>query len=387
MTGSLWKNRLDALASHHLVRKMRVVDGPVGPVVNTPEGSKLGFCSNDYLGLANDPALKKAIADAALKWGAGAGASRLVSGNTSAHEQLQKMLANYMETEDAVVFPSGYQANVGGLTALTEKGDVIFSDELVHASLIDGCRLSQAEIKIYRHRDTEHLNRLLTKETGPGIKLVVTDAVFSMDGDLAPLEEIAKVADRHGALVYVDEAHSLGVMGPQGRGLTTQLGLSGRIAVRIGTFGKAFGVCGACVACSGIAGSLLRSRARSLLYTTASPAHLVEAIRVSVDLVRNGDKQRKALRDNIALFKKLAREKELPLVESDTPIQPVMIGETARVMAISDALWQQGLFVQGIRPPTVPEGTSRLRVTLTAAHEQAHITELAVALAAALKDK
>ncbi|MCP4198552.1 MAG: 8-amino-7-oxononanoate synthase [Proteobacteria bacterium] len=387
MTRSPWKNRLDSLASHHLVRKMRVVDGPVGPVVNTPEGRKLGFCSNDYLGLANDPALKKAMADAALKWGAGAGASRLVSGNTSAHERLQKILASYLKTEDAVVFPSGYQANVGALTALTQKGDVIFSDELSHASLIDGCRLSGAEVKIYRHRDTKHLNQLLTKETGPGLRLIVTDAVFSMDGNLAPLEEISEIAARHRAQVYVDEAHSLGVIGPQGRGLTIQLGLADHIAVRIGAFGKAFGVCGACVACSHVAGALLRSRARSLLYTTASPAHLVEAISVSVDLVKDGDRRRKALRDNIALFKMLAREQELPLFESETAIQPVLVGETARVMAISDTLWEQGLFVQGIRPPTVPEGTSRFRVTLTAAHERAHITRLAAALAAALKDK
>ncbi len=387
MTHSLWKNRLDSLTAHHLVRKMRVVDGPVGPVVKTPEGEKLGFCSNDYLGLANDPVLKKTMADGALKWGAGAGASRLVSGNTSAHEQLQKELADYMETEDAVVFPSGYQANVGALTALTEKGDVIFSDELVHASLIDGCRLSGAAIKIYRHRDTEHLSQLLKEETTAGVKLIVTDAVFSMDGDLAPLDEIARIASQHQAMVYVDEAHSLGVMGEQGRGLASELGLSDQIAVRIGTFGKAFGVCGACVACSLVAGALIRSRARSLLYTTASPAHLAQAISASIDLVKNGDARRKTLHDNIALFKKLIRERDLPLVESDTAIQPVLVGKADRVMAISEALWEQGLFVQGIRPPTVPEGTSRLRVTLTAAHEPDHITKLAVALATALNGK
>jgi 8-amino-7-oxononanoate synthase len=387
MNRTHWQNRLDSLAANHLLRKMRVVDGPVGPALKTPDGEKLGFCSNDYLGLANDPVLKGAIADAALKWGAGAGASRLVSGNTSAHEQLEKELADYMETEDAVVFPSGYQANVGALTALTENEDVIFSDELGHASLIDGCRLSGATVKIYRHCDTEHLKQLLTEETTSGLKLVVTDAVFSMDGDLAPLGEIAKVAGHHHALVYVDEAHSLGVMGPQGRGLASKLGLSDRIAVRIGTFGKAFGVCGACVACSRIAGTLLRSRARSLLYTTASPAHLAEAIRVSIDLVKKGDERRKTLQDNIALFKKLAGEHGLPLFESVTAIQPIMVGEAARVMEISEALWEQGLFVQGIRPPTVPEGTSRLRVTLTAAHEQAQVTKLVMALATALKGK
>jgi 8-amino-7-oxononanoate synthase len=380
MERDVWKSRLEELASKNLERRMRIVDGPVGPVVSTKDGEKLNFCSNDYLGLANHTEIKRVMSGAALKWGVGSASSRLVSGNTSAHERLEEEMAEYLGTEDAVVFPSGYQANVGALVALTEPGDEIFSDALVHASIVDGSRLSKAGVNIFRHRDVAHLSELLKTNDRDGLELVVTDAVFSMDGDIAPLSEIVGIAEQHDARIYLDEAHSLGVLGPGGRGLAAEFRLSDRISVRVGTFGKAFGISGAFAACGSGAAGLIRSKARSLLYTTAAPVALIEAILTSLEIVRNADDLRSALKANIEYFKNLATERNLPILDSSTAIQPVMAGSADKVMAVSSELWKLGVFVQGMRPPTVPEGTSRLRVTLTAAHEKEHIEKLIVAL-------
>jgi 8-amino-7-oxononanoate synthase len=356
-------------------------------VVDTDDGPKLVFCSNDYLGLAGDPRVTEAMTRAVQKWGAGAASSRLVSGNTAAHERLQSEMARFAGTQEAVVFPSGYQANVGAITALTGTGDVIFSDEMVHASLIDGIRLSRASTKIFRHRDVDQLKTLLAETPNAPVKLIVTDAVFSMDGDLAPLEGIVDAAETVGALVYVDEAHGVGVLGPAGRGLTAKLGLTDRVAVQILTFGKALGVSGACVAGSRHMAGLVRSGARSLLYTTAQPAALMEAVRVALGIVEAGDDLRAALRGNIALFKKLAGRAGLPLIDSATPVQPVLIGENARALEVSEKLWERGFFVQAIRPPTVPEGTARLRVTLTATHEPDHIERLVEELGTVINEE
>lgn len=380
MSRPIWQERLQALRDKSFERRPRVVTGPMGPLVSTPDGDKLSFCSNDYLGLASHGGIARRLADAALAWGGGQAASRLVCGNTAAHERLEQALAGYMDAEDAVLFPSGYQANVGALTALTERGDAVFTDALVHASIVDGCRLSRAEVRVFRHRDAGHLAEQLRAAAGARLKLVVTDAVFSMDGDLAPLEEICRIATAEGAFVYLDEAHSLGVLGPDGKGLAAALHLSDRVAVRIGTLGKSFGLSGAFVAVDRDAAGLLRSRARSLLYTTAAPAALAEAALESLELVRNAHDRRARLKANIALFTRRAAEAGLPLLPSDTPIQPVPIGGADRAMAVSDALWQRGFFVQGMRPPTVAEGTSRLRVTLTAAHGEDQIEALVRAL-------
>jgi len=383
MSSSPWHDRIQRLAEQDLERGLLDTDGPVGPEVQTPEGRKLLFCSNDYLGLAADPRIVEALKRGADRWGAGAGASRLVSGNTTAHSELERRLAEFAGAPRAVLFASGYQANVGALTTLTAEGDAIFSDELTHASLIDGCRLSRARTHVYRHRDADHLDRLLRDNPAPGIRLIVTDAVFSMDGDMAPLAEISRVAARHGALVYLDEAHALGVLGPGGRGLAAELQLSAGVAVRMGTLGKAFGVAGAFVACDEPAGRLLTSRARSLLYTTAAPAPLAEACLAALGLVEAADERRDKLRANVALFRELAREAELPLLESTTPIQPVIVGDPGRTVAITRRLWELGLFVTAFRPPTVAPGTSRLRVTLTAAHAPGQIERLVAGLSEA----
>ena len=386
MSVSPWHERFNTLVDQGLDREMRVITSPVGPSVETPDGPKLLFCSNDYLGLAADPRIGDAVARSAKKWGSGTAASRLISGNTSSHAELEKRLARFMGTQAAVLFPTGFQANVGALPALVGEGDVIFSDELNHASLIDGSRLSDASVRIYRHADARHLEPLLQEEPpGTGIRLVVTDAIFSMDGDLTPIEDICSVADRHGAQIYLDEAHSLGVIGPGGRGLAAQKGLANRTAVRIGTMGKAFGVAGAFAACDSDAAGILVSRARSLLYTTGPPVPIVEALIESLEIVEGADDLRARLASNISFFKDLAHEAEVSLIPSDTPIQPVPIGPSDRAMAVSASLWDMGFFVQGIRPPTVRAGTSRLRVTLSAAHTRRQIEDLVGALADALE--
>lgn len=385
MSVSPWQERFNMLVDQGLDRRMRIIASPVGPSVETPDGPKLLFCSNDYLGLAADPRLGDALARSAKKWGSGTAASRLISGNTSSHLELERRLALFMGTQAAVLFPSGFQANVGALPALVGEGDVIFSDELCHASLIDGSRLSHASVRIFRHADARHLEHLLEEEPPTaGIRLVVTDAVFSMGGDLSPIEDICSVADRHGARIYLDEAHSLGVIGTGGRGLAEDKGLADRTAIRIGTLGKAFGVAGAFVACDSDAAGILVSRARSLLYTTGPPVPLVEALIESLKIVEGANDLRTRLAANISLFKDLAHEAGVSLTPSDTPIQPVPIGPADRAMAVSASLWNMGFFVSGIRPPTVAAGTSRLRVTLCASHTRQQIENFVGALATAL---
>jgi 8-amino-7-oxononanoate synthase len=386
MIPSPWHSRIQRLAERDLERAIYETDGPVGPEVQTPDGPKLLFCSNDYLGLAADPRVVEALKSGADRWGAGAGASRLVSGTTSAHSELERRLAAFVGAPRAVAFASGYQANVGALTTLTAEGDAIFSDELTHASLIDGCRLSRATTHVYRHRDVDHLDQLLRDHPTPGLKLIVTDALFSMDGDLAPLVEIARVAARHGAEIYLDEAHALGVLGPGGRGLAAELDLTGSVAIRMGTLGKALGVSGAFVACDEPAGRLLTSRARSLLYTTAAPAPLAEACLTALSLVEAADARRRALRENVARFRELAAERNLPLLDSETAIQPVLVGDAGRTVQIARRLWELGLFVTAFRPPTVADGSSRLRVTLSAAHEPEQIERLTDGLATAFSE-
>lgn len=365
---------------------MREVNGPVGPEIETVDGSKLLFCSNDYLGLASDPRITEALTRGVTRWGAGAAASRLVTGNTAAHAELERQLAVYLGTQRAVLFSSGYQANVGAISTLVGTGDVIFSDALVHASIVDGCRLSRAKTYVYNHRDISHLDGLLRDHPSPGIRLIVTDALFSMDGDTAPLNEIVAVAARHDALVYLDEAHSLGVFGPGGRGLAAEHELAQGIAIRMGTLGKAFGLSGAFVACDESAARLLVSRARSLLYSTAAPAALAEAGLTALSLVEAADKRRALLRTNIELFRTRAADTDLPVVESSTAIQPVMVGEVRKTVSISQRLWDLGFVVTGFRPPTVPEGSSRLRVTLSAAHDRSHIERLVAGLMRAFSE-
>ena len=366
---------------------MRAMGGPAGAMVSTGGGVRRVFCSNDYLGLADHPAIKDAMTSALETWGNGAGASRLVSGNFEIHDAVERASARFIESTDAVYFVSGYQANVGALSALTDRGDLILSDELVHASLIDGARLSRADVKVFKHSDIDHLRALLEAADGHRLKLIVTDAVFSMDGDTARLPEIVDLARTYNAAVYLDEAHAIGIMGEQGRGLAASLGLSRHIDIKIATFSKALGVSGAFVAAheASIA-RLIRSSARSLLFTTAPPPALAGAILESLEITAAADRERARLHANIRAFKDEAAARSLPLRPSDTPIQPIMTGSNARTMAVSKQLYDDGFFIQGIRPPTVPTGQGRLRVTLSAKHDIGDVRALAEAIARALDE-
>ncbi|MBN2530602.1 MAG: 8-amino-7-oxononanoate synthase [Deltaproteobacteria bacterium] len=369
-----WKNRLTQLEQAHLKRTLRVTG--VGPKLYTSNGEKLIFCSNDYLGLANSAEIANEIIDE-LSNGVGAGASRLVSGNFPWHERLEESFSQFVGRPASVLFPSGYQANVGAISALTSEDDIIFSDRLCHASIIDGCRLSKATVEIFDHNNMDHLNRLLAQHNAcKGGKLIVTEGIFSMDGDMPPLEDICVLAETHNAAIYLDEAHSLGILGPEGRGLAASLGVQNKIDILVGTFGKAIGVSGACVACSFDAAGLLKSTARSLMYTTAPAPALSRAICKSLILISAANALRDSLYQNIELFKSLAATAGIRLIPSDSPIQPVLIGDAKKTMHISEELWKRGIFIQGIRPPTVASGTERLRITISAMHTPTQIQRL-----------
>ncbi len=381
---TIWASRLAAVEQAGQLRTLRQLDTN-GAEALSPDGPKTVFCANDYLGLAGHPRLVEAVHSALDTRGVGAGASRLVSGNSSLHAALEEAFAGFVGFPESVLFSSGYQANVGTISALTAPGDIIFSDERCHASIIDGCRLSRARVEIFAHNDTTHLqNLLLAHGDAQGLRLIVTEGIFSMDGDTPPLSDICDLAEKYGAAVYLDEAHSIGVLGPGGRGLAASLGLTDRIDVLIGTFGKALGVSGAGAACQPDAARLLKSTARSLLYSTAAPPLLCAAAIAAIKLVRDADPQRDILFRHIARFRRGAREAGLPICDSDTPIQPLLIGDSGRTMEISSRLWDRGFFVQGIRPPTVAPGTARLRITLCAHHTDAQIDGLIRALTEAV---
>ncbi len=388
----IWKHRLTTLRENHLERTFKCALGPAGPKVRfqdgdpTRGGEKHVFCSNDYLGLAAHPEVRQAYIDGADAFGVGSSASRLVCGNALPHEELEEKTARFVGKEAAVSFASGYQTNVGALSSLLAQDDAIFSDELVHASLIDGARLSKAQVHIYRHADVSHLDGLLTENPNAGIRMIVTDSVFSMDGDVAPLKDIVAIAQKHRAAIYLDEAHALGALGPDGAGLAAALGLIDRIDVLVGTYSKAFGVSGGFAATDAAAAGLLRSRARSFLFSTGQPPAAAAAILKSMDLIQEGDLLRQKLESNIETFRKSALSHRLPIRDSHTAIQPVMTHTNSRTVLVSEHLWRQGFFVQGIRPPTVPEGTARLRVTLSALHEAADIEQLTEAIRLALEE-
>jgi 8-amino-7-oxononanoate synthase len=380
-----WQNRLMRLCEKRLDRTMRTATSKVGPKVDIGAETKYLFCTNDYLGLAYHPDIISAIQDAAERWGTGAGASRLVSGNFEIHDVLECAAARYVHAEAAVLFVSGYQANVGALSALTGKGDAIFSDELVHASLIDGARLSRADVYVFRHGDMGHLSRLLSRADPHQLKLIVTDAIFSMDGDTAKLPDITTLARKHNAAIYLDEAHALGVVGPKGRGLAAAYGLSDEIDIRIATFSKALGVSGAFVAASATVAALIRSSARSLLFTTAPSPVIAAAALKSLGIAEKAAELREKLNRNIEFFKAAAESAKLPLLDSKTAIQPIITGDNFRTMAVSERLFDAGFWVQGIRPPTVPPGKGRLRVTLSAKQDEACIEALVSAIQNALR--
>lgn len=373
MAGNFIQDELDALKRQGLYRKLRRVEGEQGATLRLDGREVLNFSSNNYLGLANHPALKKAAKEAIDRYGVGAVASRLISGNMTLHEELEEKIARLKGTEAALVFNSGFQANVGILPALAGEGDVVFSDALNHASLIDGCRLSRAKTVVYPHCDLARLEDELKRAPAAGRKLIVTETLFSMDGDEAPLAEIVELAERHGALIMVDEAHATGVMGPNGAGVVAKLGLGDRILVQMGTLGKALGGFGAYVAGSGALRELLINRCRSFIFTTSLPPPVLAAAIAAVDLLYQEPQRRLALWHNIRALRDGLKRLGFCLGQSESQILPLVIGDSHKCMTFSERLLEKGVFAQGIRPPTVPEGTSRLRITLMATHTHEHL--------------
>lgn len=375
---------LEALRAAGTYRAPKTAEGPIGPEVTVAGQRVLLFASNDYLGLANDPRVKAGAIAAVERYGAGAGASRLVSGDLTLHRELESRLAAFKRTEDAILFGSGYLANVGAISALVGPGDVVYSDELNHASIIDGCRLSRATIRVYRHRDASQLETLLAEDAGKyRRRLIVTDAVFSMDGDLAPLPDLVLLAERHGAMLMVDEAHATGVLGPRGAGAVELFGLEGRVPIVMGTLSKALGSVGGFVAGPRALVDFLRNRARGFVFTTALPPAAAGAALAALDLVEREPWRRSRTLD---LARRLARGLEalgFQVLPTESAVVPVIVGAATDAVALAEALLRRGVFCPAIRPPTVPEDQSRLRLTPMATHTDEHVERALAAFAAA----
>lgn len=372
-------------AQAELYRRRVVLEGPQGiePVI---DGRRyLSFCSNDYLGLANHPEVVTAFQRAAEAYGVGSGASHLVTGHSRPHHALEEELAHFTGRQRALLFSTGYMANLGIAAALTGRGDTIYEDRLNHASLVDAALLSRARLRRYHHRDVLALEGML-QSSGEARKLVLTDGVFSMDGDMAPLPTLATVTSAHGAWLVVDDAHGLGVLGATGGGTLEAQALGpAQVPILMGTLGKAFGTFGAFVAGSETLIETLIQQARSYVYTTALPPAIAQATRASLSLVQRESWRRERLSDLVRRLREASRELGLPLLDSVTPIQPLLLGDAHRTLKVAQALRQRGIFVTPIRPPTVPEGTARLRITLSAAHEPKHLERLVTALAETVK--
>lgn len=379
--------QLETLDQHNLIRQRRTVDSPCGPRVQVDGRELLAFCSNDYLSLANHPAIKQALQEGVARYGAGSGASHLISGHGRAHVQLEERLAAFvgahLEAPRALTFCTGYMANLAIITGLTaaDPDAAIFSESLNHASLIDGARLSRKRVQIYPHADLAALSQLLA-DSNAATKVVVTDSVFSMDGDLAPLPELLALCEQHGAWLVVDDAHGFGTLGARGHGALEHFDLRSPYLVYMGTLGKAAGVAGAFVAAHETVIETLIQKARPYIFTTATPPALAHALLTSLALLEGdeGVARRAHLQSLIAQLDSGLQLQRWQRMPSSTAIQPIVIGDNAETMRAGAALYQQGLWLGTIRPPTVPAGTARLRVTLCAGHTSADVEQLIVAL-------
>jgi len=378
------ERELEQLDRQSLRRRLRVADTPCAPRMKVDGRDMLAFCSNDYLGLASHPRLVEALQEGASRYGVGSGASHLISGHSRAHALLEERFADFLsphiESPRALYFCTGYMANLAVLTALAGRDGDIFSEELNHASLIDGARLARANVKVYPHGDTTALEQLLKTSTAK-TKLVVTDSVFSMDGDLAPLPALLQLCEQYGAWLVVDDAHGFGVLGHHGRGALEHFSLRSPNLVYMGTLGKAAGVGGAFVAAHATVIEWLVQRARPYIYTTAAAPALAHALMASMDIIdgEEGAQRRTQLRALVAQFRNELNLQRWQLFPSATAIQPVIIGANDEAMRVASALYEQGFWVPGIRPPTVPAGTARLRVTLCASHTGQEVSQLASA--------
>jgi glycine C-acetyltransferase/8-amino-7-oxononanoate synthase len=377
--------RLAELERSGLKRRLRMVSGPQGPRVLLDGKPVLLLCSNNYLGLADHPKVSEAAAEAAMQWGAGAGASRLVSGTMTIHRRLEERLAAFEGSEACLLFGSGYLANLGVIGALAGPGDTIFSDQLNHASIIDGCRASRAEIVVYRHLDVDHLEHCLRNHSGEGRRLIVTDSVFSMDGDMAPLADIVRLARAYDARVVVDEAHATGALGAGGRGAVAQTGLQGEVDVLVGTLGKALGSYGAYVCASAEMTDYLLNTARPLIFSTAPPPPSVAAALAALEMLEDDPTVVARLHEAALTLRRALADEGFAVLEGDMHIVPLVVGDSEHAVRLCEAALERGVFAQAIRPPTVPDGTARLRLAAMASHTAEELREAAKTLAEAAR--
>ena len=359
-----------------LYRELNSVEGSQGTHLEIKGKTYLSFCSNNYLGLANNPLVIKAVKDAVGKYGWGAGASRLVSGNMRLHEVLEGEISRFKGKEASIVFPTGYMANLGTISSLVSKGDLIICDKLNHASIIDGCRLSGADFRVYPHCDMEKLENILKKSTKYPRKLIVTDTVFSMDGDIAPLPDIVRIAHKYKAMVMVDEAHGTGVFGKKGMGVVEHFNLSKKISIVMGTLSKAVGSLGGYVSGDADLINFLRNKARPFMYTTALPPAVCAASIAGIKLIRKNPSLRKSLWNNVRYLKKELDLLNFNLIPSESPIIPILIGDAKKAVDVSKFLYKKGILILAIRPPTVPAKSSRLRMTVMSTHTKKDLEKL-----------
>jgi len=375
------EEELASLDRQSLCRRLATRQGNQATQIELDGRKLLNFSSNDYLALAADPRLADAASGAAQEEGWGSGASPLIMGHGRAHRRLEERLAEFEGTEAALVFSSGFAANAGTIATLVGPGDVVFSDRKNHASIWDGCRLSRADVRAFGHADCGHLEQLLEKSGRYRRRLIVTDGLFSMDGDVAPLAELADLAERFGAMLFVDEAHATGVFGPHGRGTVEQAGLEGRAHVRVGTLSKGLGSIGGFVVGSQPLIDWLVNRARPYVFSTASPGAAAAASTAALDIVRDEPNRRETLSSRALSLRKRLTNDGWDIGPTTSQIIPVIVGEAGRAMQFASALGERGLFVPAIRPPTVPEGEARLRISLTYGHTPEMIEQLASSLA------
>ncbi len=371
----MFEDALAQLDARHLLRRLRLTESAPGPVVTIEGRPVILMAANDYLGLATHPALKQAAIDAVVRFGVGSGASRLISGTLPPHADLETALARFKGAEASLVFGSGYLANIGLIPALAGTGALILADRLCHASLIDGCRLSGANFRVFRHRDLAHLEQLLSGRKARRPTLIVTDGVFSMDGDLAPLPDLIALAERHDARLLVDDAHGTGVMGDTGRGTLEHFGVESRLPFQMGTLSKALGGSGAYVAGPSTLIRHLVNHARSFIYTTAPPPATAAAALAALDVIRNEPERRTRLWTNRQRWVEGLVGLGYRIADTASPIVPVLIGQADQALRLAERLLQLGVFAPAIRPPTVPEGTSRIRTTLSSEHRPEHLDQ------------
>lgn len=362
------KNELDALYDKSLFRTLKTVEGAQAKEVRINGKEYLSFCSNNYLGLANHPDVTQAVISAVSKYGWGAGASRLISGNMTLHETLENEIAQFKGVESAIVFPSGYMANIGTISSLIGKGDLVISDRLNHASIIDGCRLSKATFRVYPHCDMKRLTKILEKSNGFRRKMIISDTLFSMDGDIAPIKEIVMLAKKYDCITMVDEAHATGVFGDNRRGVLEYLNLENKIDVVMGTLSKAVGSIGGFVCGSYDLINYLHNKARSFIYTTALPPAVCAASIAGLKIIKEKPELSNTLWENVNYIKTRLSEKKINIGNSESQIIPIIIGDVEKTNNFSKALFDNKILIPAIRPPTVPNDSSRLRIAIMSSH-------------------